>query len=171
MVKLVGILNITPDSFSDGGLYLDSEKALNQLENLIREGAEIIDLGAESTRPGAPIVTAEAELARLKPLLPKLENLLKGQNKKIALSIDSRRKIVIEAALKHGFTYVNDVSANSSIELLKIIKKAKAKVIFSHNLGIPAAKERVLPGNIDIISEICRWAEIWVIHVNLFWLL
>ena len=103
---VMGILNVTPDSFSDGGAYLDPEAALDRALELEAEGADLLDLGGESTRPGADLITAETELARILPVLRKLRGRLG-----IPLSIDTWKAQVAQAALGEGAEIINDVSA------------------------------------------------------------
>jgi dihydropteroate synthase len=102
--KLMGVVNVTPDSFSDGGLYLDAEAAVAHGEELVRDGAEILDVGGESTRPGAAEVSAEEERARVEPVVT-------GLAKTTTVSIDTSKLAVAEAALDAGASIVNDVTA------------------------------------------------------------
>jgi dihydropteroate synthase len=103
--KIMGIVNITPDSFSDGGRYLDSKDALTHCENLLLAGADILDLGAESTRPGALPISQEEELARLTPILQEAVNF------GVPISIDTIRPMVMKVALDMGADIINDVSS------------------------------------------------------------
>ena len=105
--KIVGILNITPDSFSDGGEYNNFENAITHLKNLINDGADIIDIGAESTKPGSKPVSAEKQLSKLLPILNYINNNI--ENKPI-ISIDTRDSKVAEECLKAGANIINDVS-------------------------------------------------------------
>jgi dihydropteroate synthase len=102
---VMGVLNITPDSFSDGGAYLDSEAAIARALQLEHDGADILDIGGESTRPGATSITAEEELRRILPVIQVLRGKLR-----IPISVDTRRAEVAEAALAAGAEIVNDVS-------------------------------------------------------------
>ena len=102
--KLMGVVNVTPDSFSDGGLYLDAEAAIAHGEELVRDGAEVLDVGGESTRPGAEEVSAEEEMARVVPVV-------RGLAETATVSIDTSKGAVAEAALDAGATVVNDVTA------------------------------------------------------------
>jgi dihydropteroate synthase len=104
-VKLMGIVNVTPDSFSDGGLYLDPGAAIRHGEELVGDGAEVLDVGGESTRPGAEAVSGEEELRRV---LPGVEGLVGGE---AVVSVDTSKLAVAEAALDAGATIVNDVTA------------------------------------------------------------
>src|ERR1019366_8096871 len=103
---VMAVLNVTPDSFSDGGRYLDPEQALDRALEMEAEGADIIDLGGEATRPGAASISAEVELARILPVVRRLQGRLK-----IPLSIDTWKASVAVAALDEGAEIVNDISA------------------------------------------------------------
>ncbi len=126
---VMGILNLTPDSFSDGGLYLDPEMALAHAKKMLAEGAEVIDVGAESTRPGAAPVAAAEQLARLSPLLSRLDA-VPG----VVWSIDTSDPEVAEAALSSGFHIVNDVwGLQRSTELARVVARHGAGVVLMHN--------------------------------------
>jgi len=101
---IMGILNVTPDSFSGDGVYLDTETALDQAKKMIAEGADIIDIGGESTRPGAPGITVEEELARVIPVIQRLSSEID-----LPISIDTYKFEVAEAAVKAGAAMINDV--------------------------------------------------------------
>src|SRR5690349_14979662 len=103
---IMGVLNVTPDSFSDGGDFAAAETALARAESLIAEGADLLDMGGESTRPGALPVPAEIELARVLPVLRLIRSHLS-----VPLSIDTRKAVVARAAIEAGADIVNDVSA------------------------------------------------------------
>ena len=106
-LKIMGILNVTEDSFSDGGAYLDSDKALAQAERMLEEGADIIDIGAESTRHGAREMDASLETKRLIPIIREL----KLRHPDIPISVDTRKAAVAALALKEGANIINDISA------------------------------------------------------------
>mgnify|MGYP003471344423 FL=1 len=103
-MRLLGVLNLTPDSFSDGGRYLDPERALERAREMVAEGADILDLGAESTRPGAAPVPVEEEKRRLLPVLEAVLSL------GVPVSVDTRKPEVAEEALKLGAHLLNDVT-------------------------------------------------------------
>ncbi len=126
--KLVGILNITPDSFSDGGKYYDSEEAIKQLNKLIEDGANIIDIGAESTKPGANPVSAEIQIERLRPIFKNLPN--------IPISVDTRSSEVAKFALDNGASIINDVSGmDFDLNMAKVVAKYNATLIIQHSTG------------------------------------
>ncbi len=131
--QLMAILNLTPDSFSDGGLYNTPEKAFAQIENLISDGADIIDIGAESTRPGSESITAEEEINRLKPVLKQFKNRFQ-----IPLSIDTTKSQVAQFALDHGADIINDISGlNFDPKMPQTIAKSNATVVLMHTFGKP----------------------------------
>ena len=102
---LMGVLNVTPDSFSDGGKFLDAQQAVDHALEMERQGADLLDLGGESTRPGSTGTSAETELARIVPVLEGLRGVLK-----IPISVDTRKAEVAEAAIVVGAQIINDVS-------------------------------------------------------------
>jgi len=156
MAKIVGILNITPDSFSDGGKYVNIESAFTQAITLIADGADIIDIGAESTRPNAKAISQKQEWDRLDYILPKLIKLIHGKKKKV--SIDTRNSLTAKKAIELGVDYINDVSAcESDPEIINIAASANLPIIISHNLGIPADKNIILPKAIDVIENLKGW--------------
>lgn len=138
MVKLVGILNITPDSFSDGGLYLDPAAIIERANQLFSDGAAIIDIGAESTRPNAIPLTAEAEWKRLEPVIKAL--IIKYPGK---ISLDSYRPATIRRALTEGPIIVNDVTGLNNAKMMSLVKELKPTVIVSHLDGIDIQKAHI----------------------------
>ena len=134
---IIGALNITPDSFSDGGKYLALEDALSHSLSLLDHGADIIDVGGESTRPGAEIVDENEEIKRTIPLIKELSN------KGVVTSIDSRKSKVISAALEAGAQIVNDVSALTfDKESIEVVKKTGVPVILMHMQGNPQTMQK-----------------------------
>ena len=148
--KIIGILNVTPDSFSDGGKYLDSKAAIARAIEMERAGANIIDIGGESTRPGAEPVSPQEQLERV---IPVIENL----NLKIPISIDSRSSEVVEKALKAGASMVNLVGGLNS-EMAKILAQYEVPVILMHMLGEPDNMQDD-PQYHDVMDEIMDWAR------------
>lgn len=126
---IMGILNVTPDSFSDGGSYIDVDKAVEHAARMIEEGADIIDIGGESTRPGSLEVTLEEELRRVIPVIERLNERLD-----IAISIDTYKAEVAEAAIKAGAHMINDVwGMQRDSEMAKVAAKYKVPVFVMHN--------------------------------------
>ena len=145
--RIVGILNLTDNSFSDGGMYNDFEKAKRHLLEMIDEGADIIDIGAESTKPYSHAVSAEEQLKKLLPVI----DFAKG---KITLSIDTRSSIVAEECIKSGANIINDVSGFDYDEKMSdVIAKYNVPVIIQHCKGVPENMQNC-PQYEDIIEEI-----------------
>jgi dihydropteroate synthase len=157
---IMGIVNVTPDSFSDGGLYLDSEKAIAHALQLLDEGADIIDVGGESTRPGAKVaVSAEEELRRVLPVIAAL----KKQRPNATISIDTYKGSVARAAAAAGAEIVNDVSGlRWDPQMAKAIGEMKCGVVLMHTRGRPD-EWKTLPPSGDIVllvkRELREWAE------------
>lgn len=142
--KIVGILNATPDSFSDGGEYLEPGKAQEHIVQMLKDGADIIDIGAESTKPGAGEVPAETQLERILPLL----------NTNAAISVDTRSAQVAEQVLKHGAQIINDVSGLKYDENMPdIIAKYDATVVIQHSMNRQNQGANV-PQSDNIIDEV-----------------
>ncbi len=153
--QMVGIVNITPDSFSDGGQYLQAEKAVQRIEELTREGAAIIDLGAQSTRPGAQIVSAKEEWERLEPVLDLLSHFTSAH-----ISLDSFYPEVIQKALKKiPLAWVNDVQGGQNERLLQVVAETNCKIGLTHSLTVPASKTAIIPFSEDPMTIVCEWAN------------
>lgn len=158
--QLVGIVNITPDSFSDGGKYLHVEKAIQRIQELTDQGAAIIDLGAQSTRPNAPRISLEEEWNRLQPVLEFMAQDLSKRLAKPLISLDSYNSRVIQRALaSYPIDWVNDVSGGRDEELLQIVAGTNCKIVLNHSLTVPASREVVLPFERRPIAYLVDWAE------------
>jgi dihydropteroate synthase len=131
MVKLVGILNVTPDSFSDGGQFYDPDAALRQAARLFEDGAVLVDVGAESTRPGATPISTEEEWRRLLPILQRLIERYSEQ-----ISVDTYHPETVRRALDMGDVIINDVTGMNDPEMIKAVAEAGARCVVSH---LPAA--------------------------------
>ncbi len=148
--KIVGILNVTPDSFSDGGLYTDSDKACRHLVQMIEDGADMIDIGAESTRPQAEDVSVAIQIERLKPVLSFLEK----ENLKTKVSVDTRSSEVANFVLNMGVHFINDVSGfDYDAKMPEVIGRYGAGVILQHSKGTPKDMQDN-PTYDDVIGEI-----------------
>ncbi len=146
---IVGILNVTPDSFSDGGLYYRLEAALKQAERLIEAGADIIDIGGESTRPFSKPVPVEEELSRV---IPVIEGIRKRFD--IPISIDTYKAKVAKEALEAGAQIVNDISAlRFDPQMSQVVAEYQAPVILMHMKGTPQTMQ-IDPSYEDVIGEI-----------------
>ena len=152
--RLMGILNITGDSFSDGGRYLNPDQALLQAQAMVRDGATIIDVGGESTRPGSEPVPAEVELARVIPVLARLRQLWP----ELDISVDTRKSEVAQAAIELGAAYINDVSALRADPALAplLASNPSVKVILMHMQGEPASMQAA-PHYGDVVAEVCEF--------------
>lgn len=126
---IMGILNFTPDSFSDGGDFFNVEDALNQVSEMIKNGADIIDIGCESTRPNATKVTVKEELERVKSILP----VIRDRFPNILLSIDTYKKEVAEFALENGVDILNDVYGAKGNDMATVAAKYDVPIIVMHN--------------------------------------
>ncbi|MEI6805352.1 MAG: dihydropteroate synthase [Myxococcaceae bacterium] len=146
-MKVIGILNITPDSCSDGGLYLERDKAVAHAKQMVADGAFMVDIGGESTRPGAKIISPEEELKRVLPVV----QILASQN--IPMSIDTRNASTAKACLEAGVTWLNDVSALTHDPKMPDIARQFDKIILMHMRGIPETMQQNT-SYLDIISEI-----------------
>ncbi|MFC3530852.1 dihydropteroate synthase [Vogesella facilis] len=145
---VMGILNVTPDSFSDGGRYDRLDMALARAEALLAEGADILDIGGESTRPGAPFVSPEEELQRVLPVLQKLAAL------NVPLSLDTRRSSVMRAALQAGAVdLINDVSALEDEGALPLVAAANVGICLMHKQGNPDSMQHK-PVYRDVVEEV-----------------
>jgi dihydropteroate synthase len=172
---IMGVVNVTPDSFYDGGLYFDRDKAVAHAARLINEGADIIDIGGESTRPGAhvavknepnpaiatasPAVRAEQETQRVIPVISKLKKQFPGS----VISVDTYKSVVARAAVDAGAEIVNDVSGfRWDSEMISTLAGLRCGAVLMHMRGTPD-QWRTLPPPGDVVelvkSELSRWAE------------
>ena len=135
---VMGVLNVTPDSFSDGGLYLDAEEAVARALAMERAGADILDIGGESTRPGSKGISAKEELRRILPVLEKLRGHIK-----IPISVDTSKAEVAEAAADAGAEILNDVTAlRADPRLTEIARRRKLPIILMHMRGEPRSMQK-----------------------------
>lgn len=138
---IMGILNVTPDSFSDGGKYLDPDRAFARALELEQQGADIIDIGAESTRPGSTRISEEEELARLVPVLKRLRGRLA-----VPISVDTYKARVAERALQLGAEIINDPSGLTfDPAILRVVVKHDAGLIINHMRGTPETWDKLAP--------------------------
>ncbi len=146
---VMGILNVTPDSFSDGNLFLSPDRAVAHAEQMLAEGADIIDIGGESTRPGAALISAEEEIQRV---LPVINELIRRTN--VPISIDTTKAEVARASLDAGAAIVNDISAlRFDFHIADAVAKAGAGLVLMHSRGTPATMQR-LPPVAEVIKEV-----------------
>jgi dihydropteroate synthase len=145
----MGILNVTPDSFSDGGRYATVEDAVRHATQMVRDGADIVDVGGESTRPGSEPVPVDEELRRVVPVIQRLAD---GPGD-VTISVDTRRAEVAEAALDTGATIVNDVSAAADPAMLDVVRRREAAIVLMHMRGEPKTMQRA-PAYDDVVGEV-----------------
>lgn len=145
---VVGVLNVTPDSFSDGGRYLDADCALQCAHGMVRDGAGVIDVGGESTRPGADEVPAAEEIARVIPVIRRLKAELT-----VPISIDTRKALVARAALEAGADVVNDVSGLQDPEMASAVASSGAGLVLMHMRGTPRTMQTD-PHYDDVVAEV-----------------
>ena len=134
---IMGILNVTPDSFSDGGLFDDVDTAVEYVKKMVSEGADLIDIGGESTRPGSHPLSEKDELARV---LPVIQNLIDKVS--IPLSIDTYKPHVADVCLKTGAHLINDITGLTNPEMRKVIAKNKVPVVLMHMKGSPTTMQQ-----------------------------
>jgi dihydropteroate synthase len=147
--RIMGVVNVTPDSFSDGGEFLDPQRAIAHGRELAAEGADVLDVGGESTRPGAEAVTAEEELARVGPVV---EALARGDGPPV--SIDTSKLAVAEGALGAGAVMVNDVTAlRAEPELASLCAQRRCEVVLMHMLGDPRTMQDN-PEYVDVVDDV-----------------
>jgi dihydropteroate synthase len=152
--RVMGIVNVTPDSFSDGGLYLDPVAAVEHALRLAGEGADILDVGGESTRPGAEPVPLEEELARVEPVVAELAGRTTAQ-----ISIDTSKAEVARAAIAAGATIVNDVSAlRADPQMAAVVADSGVEVCLMHMLGEPRTMQRE-PHYDDVVDAVRAFLE------------
>jgi dihydropteroate synthase len=146
---VMGVLNVTPDSFSDGGHFLSFDQAIAHAEQMIDEGADIIDVGGESTRPGSEFVSTEEELRRVIPIIEQLT-----ANRSVPISIDTTKAAVAQAALRAGAEIVNDISALRFEPLLADeVAKANAGLVLMHSRGTPKTMQQLAPAA-EIMTDV-----------------
>ncbi len=151
---VMGVINVTPDSFSDGGKFFDSEKAIAHGLSLVKEGADILDIGGESTRPGAAEVSEEEELRRVLLAIETLKDEIE-----IPISIDTMKPNVARKALEAGASIVNDVAANrTDPEMWNVVAESRAGYVCMHMQGMPRTMQKN-PEYSDIVKEIYAFFE------------
>jgi len=144
---VMGVVNVTPDSFSDGGHHATHEAALRHADRLIGEGADLLDIGGESTRPGAAAVSADEEIRRIVPVLDALRDCGRP------LSVDTRRPLVMRAAIEHGADLVNDIEALRAAGAIDAVRASDAAVCLMHMQGEPGTMQQA-PQYHDVVGEV-----------------
>jgi dihydropteroate synthase len=151
---VMGVLNVTPDSFSDGGRFLEPEKAVARALEMVQQGADLLDIGGESTRPGSEGVSEEEELGRVLPVLKALRGRVK-----VPLSIDTQKAAVADAALDAGAEIINDVSAlRGDRRMAEVVRRWHVPVVLMHMRGRPRTMQRG-PFARDVLQDVKRGLE------------
>ncbi|MBL4804170.1 MAG: dihydropteroate synthase [Alphaproteobacteria bacterium] len=154
---IMGVVNVTPDSFSDGGEFLNADKAIEHGLQLFNEGAAILDIGGESTRPGAEVVDVEEEIRRVVPVIEGLASELKGKG--VDISIDTRNAKTMEAALKAGATALNDISGlEHDVDSLDVAAEAQVPVFLMHMAGNPQVMQKK-PSYNNVVDEVFQYLQ------------
>ncbi len=146
---VMGILNVTPDSFSDGGRFLDPDAAVAHGLRLVADGADVVDVGGESTRPGSDPVGADEERERVVPVIERLARERPG----LAISVDTRKPEVAEAALAAGACIVNDVSGARAEGMFEVVRRTGAGLVLMHMLGEPKTMQEA-PRYRDVVADV-----------------
>jgi 2-amino-4-hydroxy-6-hydroxymethyldihydropteridine diphosphokinase/dihydropteroate synthase len=157
--RLVGILNITPDSFSDANLALQADAALLKAQELVMSGADILDIGAEATGPGAQAITSTQEWQRLEPVLTAIFSQKSSLLIPPKISVDTRRPDIAKKVLQLGADWINDVSGLSHPDMRALIANHHCAVVIMHELGIPSDQTKILPLKENPLSDVYNWAE------------
>ena len=146
---VMGVLNVTPDSFSDGGKFISLEAAMERAGQMIREGADLLDVGGESTRPGATPVSAEEEIRRVVPIIKQLAARLQ-----VPISVDTQKPEVARAALLAGASIVNDIAANRTDDAMwRAVAEFRAGYVVMHMQGTPQTMQ-LNPAYADVVREV-----------------
>ena len=151
---IMGIVNVTPDSFSDGGLFFNTNRAVDHALKLVDEGADILDIGGESTRPGAASISVKEELNRVIPVIDKL-----SKQSEAIISVDTHKPVVAEEAINAGASIINDIGANNNnYKMWNVISSTKAGYICMHMQGSPESMQKN-PFYEDVISDVCNFFQ------------
>ena len=149
---IMGIINVTPDSFSDGGKYANVEAAVMRAKQMVADGADIIDIGGESSRPGAEPITANEECRRVIPVVQAL-----AEQSQIPISVDTYKAKVAREALSAGACVINDITAlHGDPNMCQIVADAQAGVILMHMQGVPATMQKT-PTYQNVVAEVHAW--------------
>lgn len=151
-VLVMGIVNVTPDSFSDGGIFFDADRAADHGVELVRQGADILDIGGESTRPGADPVTVEEELRRVAPVIERLAGRVQ-----VPISIDTMKAEVARRAIEAGARIINDVTAlRGDAEMAVVARETGAGVVLMHMIGTPRTMQQEAVYT-DVVAEVAAF--------------
>lgn len=157
-MKIMAILNVTPDSFSDGGKYTDINTILKTVEDMVKNNVDIVDVGGESTRPGAEPVTLEEEINRVIPVIKAIHN----NFPEIDISVDTYKSKVANLAVENGAKFINDISAMTfDKEMIRVVANNDVKVVLMHILGTPKDMQNNPKYN-DVINEVFNFLKVRV---------
>jgi dihydropteroate synthase len=146
---VMGVVNVTPDSFSDGGRFLDADAAVAHALRLVEDGADLVDIGGESTRPGSDPISVDEEKARVVPVIQRLA----AAHPALAISIDTRKPEVAAAALEAGACIVNDISGGRDEAMFAVARDAGAGMVLMHMRGDPKTMQEA-PHYVDVVAEV-----------------
>jgi dihydropteroate synthase len=160
---IMGIVNVTPDSFSDGGQFFDPQQAIEHGALLVSQGADLLDIGGESSRPGSAPVSVEEELARVLPVIRGL-----AARVSVPLSVDTTKAVVAHQALEAGAHIINDITAlRGDPDLTEVVRRHRAGVVLMHMQGTPATMQQA-PHYDDVLAEVAGFLEARLQHaINL----
>lgn len=151
---IMGVLNLTPDSFSDGGMYLEPSKAVSRAVRMVEEGADIVDIGGESTRPGSKRISADEELGRVLPVLKEIRKELP----KVWISVDTYKAQVAKACLEEGADIINDISGGTfDEEMFNVVSQYGCPYVLNHIKGRPETWKEEPPLYEDVMEEVIEW--------------
>ena len=145
---IMGVLNVTPDSFSDGGQFLDHDRAVEHARRMVSDGADIIDIGGQSTRPGSDPVTREEELKRVRPVLERLAGRINAP-----ISVDTFQPKVADACLELGAVAINDVTGFRNPAMIEVAARHKAPVVLMHMRGMPKTMQHDISYG-DVVTDL-----------------
>ena len=166
LTQWVGILNVTPDSFSDGGRYVSPKRALERAAELLDEGASVLDIGAESTRPGAQPLDPREEWARLERVLEPITRMSAERagetRERPIVSVDTRNPETAARAISAGVEWINDVTGGSDPRMASVVGPSGATLVFMHSVAVPPEAGKTLPADVDAIESVMCWAREWM---------
>jgi len=151
---VMGVLNVTPDSFADGGVFLDVRDAADRVRQMLGEGADIVDIGGESTRPGAAPTAETDELARVIPLLEKIR--VSCDARGVPISVDTRKPAVMRAAIAAGASMINDINALRASGAVEAVSEGGAAVCLMHMRGEPATMQKSIAYD-DVVADVAAF--------------
>ncbi len=163
--KIAAILNVTPDSFSDGGKHLSYHKALEAVHEMVKYNVDVIDIGAESTRPNATVISVREEINRLTRIIPAVYNLVKDKN--IKISLDSRNYETIKNFINY-IDIINDVTGLENYKIQELVLDNNKQAIVMHSLSIPVKKCHFLAPNINVIEYMNTWLKNKIVKLKIF---